>query len=71
MLETAHKNKINNDTHANKWRDQRMHNALQEYNISSEDYIVLSLHDTAWKKILSGEKKDEFFFILSSRSTRI
>ncbi|MDX7997789.1 hypothetical protein FE394_00890 [Xenorhabdus sp. Reich] len=32
----------------------------QKYNIKQEDYIVLSLHDNAWKKVLSGEKKYEF-----------
>ncbi|SFN66351.1 hypothetical protein [Xenorhabdus japonica] len=33
---------------------------IQKYNITQEDYIVLSLHDAAWKKVSSGEKKYEF-----------
>ncbi len=37
-----------------------MQNFMQKYNITPEDCIVLSLHQSAWEKVLSGAKKYEF-----------
>ncbi len=37
-----------------------MQNFMQKYDVTPEDCIVLSLHQSAWEKVLSGTKKYEF-----------